>query len=108
MSADSSRRRPAIRAPAPGSANGRGRRRSDRGPPHAERHFASISSETAPKPGRSIHKRGNGLRILKLLSAALAGAALVAFMQTAEAANPRIALVIGESAYPDAALPTAA
>ena len=48
------------------------------------------------------------LRIMKFLSAALAGAALVAFDHRAEAANPRIALVIGESAYPDAALPTTA
>jgi uncharacterized caspase-like protein len=43
-----------------------------------------------------------------MLSAALAGAALLVFPASAQTANPRIALVIGESAYPDAALPTAA
>jgi uncharacterized caspase-like protein len=43
-----------------------------------------------------------------LLSAALAGAALFVFTLGAQAANPRIALVIGESAYPDQALPTTA
>ncbi len=51
---------------------------------------------------------GVSLRISRILSAALAGAALVIFTASAQAANPRIALVIGESAYPDAPLPTAA
>ena len=44
----------------------------------------------------------------RLVSAALAGAALFLLNGGAQAGNPRIALVIGESAYPDAALPTAA
>ena len=48
------------------------------------------------------------MRILKHFSAVLAGAALVVWAQAANAANPRIALVIGESTYSDAALPTTA
>ena len=38
----------------------------------------------------------------------MAGATLAAWVQTADAANPRIALVIGEATYADGALPTTA
>jgi len=48
------------------------------------------------------------VKVTKWVGAALAGAALLLISAGAEAGNPRIALVIGESAYPDAALPTAA
>ena len=48
------------------------------------------------------------MRIRKFSASALAGV-LFAFAATAaDAANPRLALVIGEAAYPDGALPTAA
>ena len=48
------------------------------------------------------------MRLVKFFGAALTGAAIFISAGAADAANPRIALVIGESAYPDAALPTAA
>ena len=48
------------------------------------------------------------MRIITLLRVALAGGALALWTVDADAANPRIALVIGESAYPDATLPTTA
>src|SRR5579863_5287846 len=51
---------------------------------------------------------GVSLQISRMLSAVVVGAAFVIFAAAAQAANPRIALVIGESAYPEAALPTAA
>ena len=51
---------------------------------------------------------GLKLRIIAYLGSALAGAALILWSAAADAANPRIALVIGESAYPDATLPTTA
>jgi uncharacterized caspase-like protein len=52
--------------------------------------------------------RGRNLRIIAYMSAAVAGVALTVWSLDADAANPRIALVIGESAYADATLPTAA
>jgi uncharacterized caspase-like protein len=57
----------------------------------------------------SIHlEGGRDLRVITIVSAALAGVALAVWSAGADAANPRIALVIGEAAYPDATLPTAA
>jgi len=48
------------------------------------------------------------MRIWKILSATLCGGALFVWTIAAQAANPRIALVIGEQSYADAQLPTAA
>jgi len=48
------------------------------------------------------------LRIIRYKAATLAAALLAIMASAAEAANSRLALVIGESAYPDGALPTSA
>jgi uncharacterized caspase-like protein len=48
------------------------------------------------------------MRIWRIISAALSGGALLVWTMAAEAANPRIALVIGEQNYADAQVPTAA
>ena len=48
------------------------------------------------------------MRITRYKAATLAGALLALMASAANAANPRLALVIGESAYPDGALPTTA
>jgi uncharacterized caspase-like protein len=48
------------------------------------------------------------MRIWKILSAAISSGALFVWAISAEAANPRIALVIGEQNYADAQVPTAA
>ncbi len=48
------------------------------------------------------------MRIINIVGATLAGVSLAVWSVGADAANPRIALVIGESAYADATLPTTA
>ena len=95
-------------APRRGRAYARNHRRLRRIAAASASPFRPISRQNALTPDGGL-QLGAGMKLGKYLSAALAGAALVILAGSAQAANnPRIALVIGESAYPDAALPTAA